>query len=133
MENKNNIEVLASKISLEVLSFIRKWMQTSRAEDIEFHYYRMNLLTAMTNYDLSTSKIDYLINKANSKYKFEVAEVTSDKLMGEHMAKYLLSLIILSLNEEYSKLLEHEIDRVKSENGILVKKSYTLKNILSSH
>lgn len=127
------VETLAEKFSDDVLKYLRNWMRISHADDLEFHYFRMRLLEQMADFSTSVDKLNFLVNKVETNFGFDIVESISDKILGDNVAKYIISIVMIKFNKEYSKILEHETDRVKSESNILSNKSNQLKNIIGSH
>ena len=127
------VEQLADVFSDEVLNYLRDWMKNSYAEDVEFHQYKMSLFEQVSFYASPSEKLKHILNKINTKYKFELVYCLSDKIMGESVAKYIISVMMLKFNNAYAQILEYEVDRVNSENNILMNKSKQLKNIIASH
>ena len=127
------LDNLAHKFSGEIYKYIKNWMKVSYGEDLEFHYYKMKLMESMYDSQTAVERVKFLISKIETEHEFDLIESMSDKLMGENVAKYILSIVMMSLNNEYLKLLEFETDRVKSENNNLLNKSFNLKNKLASH
>lgn len=127
------IESISISLSTEVYGYIQSWMKECHAENADFHRYRMKLLYSINSHEKTVDKLISLIERVNSKNGFDIYEVISDKMMGESIAKYILSCIMLKLNDEYIKSLDHEIDRVMAENNILNKRHSELKIKIGHH
>jgi hypothetical protein len=78
-------------------------------------------------------KLVLLLDKTSSRIKFAVLEALSDKGLGEAISKYIFARLMIALNEEYRKILDHESDRVKSEIYILLERSSGLKTKIGHH
>lgn len=127
------VDQLALRFSTEIVKHVRAWMDANYAEDLDFHKYRMRLLTSLGEDNSAKEKLENLLDKILTKLRFDLIEAISDKTMGEAIAKFIFSKIIISLNEEYHKILEYEADRVKSEIHILNEKASGLKTKIGQH
>jgi len=127
------VDVLALKFGNDVTEYILNWMRGSHAEDVDFHRYRMRLLTSFADAESTSDKIIMLANKASPNIKFDVVEYVSDKVMGESMARYIFGKVMIRLNEEYKKILEHEADKIRSEIGVLHQRISGLKTKIDQH
>jgi hypothetical protein len=128
-----SVDVLAIKFSNDVVDYIRNWMRGARAEDLDFHKYRMRLLLSLSEASTTMEKLVLLLDKTSSRIKFAVLEALSDKGLGEAISKYIFARLMIALNEEYRKILDHESDRVKSEIYILLERSSGLKTKIGHH
>lgn len=134
MENKPlPIDILATRLGNDISEYIRNWMRGAKAEDIDFHRYRMRLFSLTSTADSVTEKLVMLADKTSPRLRFEILEVTGDKVMGESISRYIFARIMVILNESYQKVLEHEVDRVKSEINILLDRSSGLKTKIGQH
>lgn len=127
------IDLLATKIGNDVVDYLRNWMRGASADDVDFHRYRMRLLSSLSDANSTTEKLTLLIEKINPRMKFDVLDAISDKIMGESLAKYIFARIMIIINEEYRKLLENEADKVKSENNSLIQRTSDLKVKIEHH
>lgn len=133
MNTENRIEQIALSLSTDVYNYIVKWMKDCHAENHDFHRFRMRLLCSINEHQTTVEKLLSLVEKVNSKNGFDIYEAVSDKIMGESVARYIMSCIMLRLNDEYLKTLDHEIDRVTAENNILNKRHSELKIKIGHH
>jgi hypothetical protein len=134
METKQlSIDVLSLKLANDVVDYIHNWMRGNHAEEIDFHRYRMKLLTSFHEANSVSEKIIMLANKASPTIKFDVVEAVSDKIMGESMARYIFGKVMIRLNEEFKKILEHEVDKTSSEISNLHNRVSGLKTKIGQH
>lgn len=133
MSNHIPVDQIANKFAQDVVEFMRVWMNTNNAEDIDFHKYRMRLLYHVNSSNTTSEKLIMLMDKTQTKIKFDILENISDKVMGESVAKFIFSKVMIALNEQYRKILEHELDRVRSETSVLIEKSTGLQNKIGQH
>lgn len=127
------LESISLSFATDVYHYLQSWMKECHAENADFHRFRMRLLCSINDHEKTVDKLLSLVEKVNSKNGFDIYEVISDKIMGESIAKYILSCIMLRLNDEYLKTLDHEIDRVTVENNILNKRHSELKIKIGQH
>lgn len=134
METKQiPVDVLALKFGTDVVDYLRNWMRGNHAEDIDFHRYRMKLLTSFADADTTSEKIIMLASKASPNLRFDVIEYVSDKIMGESIARYIFGKVMIRLNEEFKKILEYEADKVGSEINVLNQRISGLKTKIGQH
>jgi|688.fasta_scaffold1029100_1 hypothetical protein len=133
MQKSIPIDQIALKFSSDVVDHIKTWMRLSSAEDMEFHKYRMKFLSTIESSHNTSERLVSLMVRVSTSVKFEIMEAISDKAMGEYTAKYIFSKLLYAFNEEYRKALDHEMDRVKSENNILLERASGYKNKLDHH
>lgn len=134
MENKVlNVDDLAKKFGNDISDYIRNWMRGLDADDMDFHKYRMRLLSYSIDAKTVTERLIMLAEKTSTKLKFDIVEATCDKIMGDSVARYIFARIMITLNETYSKILEYESDRVKSEINVLRERTLGLKTRIGQH
>ena len=126
-----DINIISLHRSGEVLTWIRMAMKKNQSDELEFHRYRMVILSS--DADTPAERLIELCNKVSSKMKFDIIENVSDKILGEAVARYIFSRIMLSLNDEYRKIVDHELDRVTAESKILLERSESYKKRISHH
>jgi hypothetical protein len=126
-----DINIISHHLSGEVLTWIRMAMKKNQSDELEFHRYRMVILSS--DADTPAERLIELCNKVSSKMKFDIIENVSDKILGEAVARYIFSRIMLSLNDEYRKIVDHELDRVTAESKILLERSESYKKRISHH
>jgi hypothetical protein len=127
------IDVVAMKFSEDVIRHIKKMMSEQFTRDIDFHEFRMNLLCAFSDIASTTDKLHALADEVNSVSRFDLIEVTSDRAMGESIARYIFSKLMVALNEEWLKILDHELDRTKSEIISIREKQTGFKEKIGRH
>ena len=132
-EKTISLDILAQKISQDVVEYIRNWMRVAQAEDIDYHSFRMKFLNTIYNHSTSIEKLNHIMGRIDTKFSFELNEYLSDRIMGEQTARYIFSHVLMALNKEYAKKLEYECDRINTENRILSKRAEELKVKLSHH
>jgi hypothetical protein len=127
------VDMLAIKFGNDVVDYIRNWMRGANAEDVDFHRYRMKLLTSLSGSNSTTDKIIILSSKVSPGLAFDVIEIVSDKIMGESIARYIFGKIMIRLNEEFKKILEYESDKVGSEINVLNQRISGLRKKIDQH
>jgi len=130
---RNAIDAVVKKFNSEVIEYIRAWMKSNQAEDIEYHRYRMKLFSSLYEANSTSEKLVMLLDRVRSRCAFEILEAISDGAMGDSMAKYIFSSLMIAVNEEYRKNVEHELDRVKAETNVLLQRAAELKKRIGHH
>lgn len=134
MEAKQiSVDTLALRLGKNVVDYILNWMRGAPADSIDFHRYRMRLLTSLSDADSVSEKIIILTEKTSPALKFDLMECIGDKVMGEAISKYIFGKVMLCLNDEYRKILDHELDRVKAEINTLNQRTSELKVKIDHH
>ena len=127
------IDQIVLRFSQDVLEYLKSWMNTHNADDIDYHRYRMRLLYSLNEANSTSEKLIMLMDKVGTKIKFDILENISDKVMGESVAKYIFSKLMIHLNEQHRKILEHELDRVRAETSVLLEKASGLHGKIGQH
>jgi hypothetical protein len=127
------VDKLALEFGNDMVDYIRNWMRGNHAEDIDFHRYKMRLLTSLSDVESVSEKIMILAAKSSREVKFSISEYVRDKLMGEAIARYIFGKIMIRLNEEYKKILELEADKTSAEIHTLSNRLSGLKNKIGQH
>jgi hypothetical protein len=128
-----SVDLLSLKLSKDIIDYIKNWMRGNYAEDIDFHRYRMKLLSSLSDAETSSDKLIMLTQKVSPKLKFNVMELVADGTMGESMARYIFGKIMLNINLEYKKILEHEADKIGAEVNVLLNRVSNLKDKIDQH
>lgn len=127
------LEKLSENFASEVISHIKSWMKLSDAEDIKFHFYRMKLFQTITGEDTAKKRLLVLLDRVATKNKTKITELMKDKGLGETAAKFVLAAVIIALNKEYEKILDHELDKIEADSRSLGLRMIKLKEKLSHH
>lgn len=126
------IDTLCAEFTEEVIVFIKEWMKLGQADEINFHKYRMRLLSQIAQDDDSVIvRLLTLCKKSGARSSFDIQEVISDKMIGDTTARYIFAKLIEGLNNEYLSLLEKESDIIKAENNKIVKRATALYSKMS--
>lgn len=132
-EKKLTLDLLALRLGRDIVDYILNWMRGNHAEEADFHRYRMKLLFSLADETTSAGKIIALTKKTAPDLVFDVREYVSDKVLGESIARYIFSKIMLRLNEKYKKILEFEAEKIGAEINVLNQKMAGLKVKIGQH
>ena len=127
------IDTIAHKFSQAVVAHLHAWMNANDAEDIDFHRYRMKLLTSLGDDNSATEKLLSLINRVPFPERFELVQIISDKIMGDKIAKFIFANVIIDINAEFKKILDMESDKINAEIKMLIEKTGNIKIKLAHH
>lgn len=129
-----NLDQLSQKLTTEVVIFIREWLKISSEQETSFYHYRTKLLKMVSRTGATTAqRLMMLCDRSGARVNFDIQEVTSDKVMGEAVARYIFAKLLIGLNAEYSKILEREKDNINSENQSLEREERELSTRLGVH
>ncbi len=128
-----SVDLITLRFASEVVEHLRSSMAEDFAREVEFHQYRMTLLLSVSDAPTTPDKLHALADMMKSKLKFDLIEITSDKSMGDAIAKYIFSKIVLALNNEWRMILEYELDRTISETNVLLEKQSNFKDKIGQH